>query len=367
MKRAPSKRNLALVLALAAALTLALSAVSLARGAGGFSVRPAETSAKDPATRSYFKPVLAPGTSVIRHVVVANGGGSPLTLLVSAVDGLTGQTTGTVYANMHDPVRKAGAWLQPQTDRITIPARSAATVGFAIRVPADAQPGDHVAGIAFQDAHQRTSGGRFRIIEIIRAVVGVAIRVPGPAAPRLSLGKLALKGLPGTIQPSVVVGVGNAGRLLCKPKLAVSLRNPGGHRRAVVRQLDTVLPGDEVAYPLPWPATLSSGTYGATASMNCDGQTVTRNASLALGKDLIHGQGGTPSHRGGLPMWLLLLVVAIGGVLAGVLLGRRRDRREEPIMVPTPSPAPVTAESDDSYLLPDPGRIVQEEHDSAGS
>jgi Bacterial protein of unknown function (DUF916) len=383
VSHAPSTRNVALALAIAALLTLAHSPVGLARGTGGFSVRPAETSANDPTTRSYFKPVLAPGTSMIRHVIVANGGPTPLVLLVSAVDGRTGQTTGTVYANMQDPVRKAGAWLSPQAKRITVPAHSETKVGFAIRVPAQAQPGDHVAGIAFQDAQPKTSGGRFRIVEIVRAVVGVAIRVPGPATPGLSLGRLALKGLPGTIQPSVVVGVGNAGRLLCQPKLAVSLRDPGGHRRAVVRQLDTVLPGDAVSYPLPWPATLSSGSYGATASMSCDGRTVTRSASLTLGKTLVHGHGSRPSRRGGLPMALLLAAVAIVGVLAGVLLGRGRRGRApvapvhppaphlpaahpEPAAIESPS-APSAARSDDSDMLPDPGRIVQEQRDSAGS
>ncbi|MBV9214474.1 MAG: DUF916 domain-containing protein [Actinobacteria bacterium] len=394
MKRAPSTRKLALTLTLAAALTGPLASAGVAHAAGGFSVRPAETSPSDPATRSYFKPVMKPGDSLVRHVIVANGGDQPLSLLVSGVDALTGQTTGTVYANMNDPVRKAGAWLTPQTRSITIPAHSQATVGFAIHVPGGAEPGDHVAGIAFQDARQRTSGGHFRIIEVIREVVGVAIRVPGPAAPKLSLGQMRLTGLPGTTLPSVVVGVGNGGRLLCQPKLSVSLRGGAGHGQTVVRQLDTVLPGDAVAYPLPWPRTLAKGSYAAHAMMSCDGQTVTRDASLTLGRNLISGRGGVPTHPSSLPTWVLLVAVALGGMLAGVLLGRRR-RREEPTTVPAtvpptpPAPAhassvavpppppparPVTgpaatppAVEDDSYLLPDPGRITQADLDPTES
>jgi len=40
-------------------------------------------------------------------------------------------------------------------------------------------PDDHPAGIAFEDAHSRTSSAGLSVTQVIRAVIGV--QVPGPA------------------------------------------------------------------------------------------------------------------------------------------------------------------------------------------
>src|SRR5262249_37477636 len=84
----------------------ALVAQALAAGApASFSVRPGHYDAADPASRAYFKRVVARGGTFSDTVVLANSGHDPLTLLVNAVDGLTGQTSGSVYANRDVPRR----------------------------------------------------------------------------------------------------------------------------------------------------------------------------------------------------------------------------------------------------------------------
>jgi hypothetical protein len=196
-----------------------------------------------------------------------------------------------------------------------------------VQVPRRAAPGDHVAGVAFENVHPRKSGGRFQITQIIREVVGVQVRVPGRAFAQPSLGSMALKALPGTTLPSLLVGVGNRGRTLCKPQLAVSLRGPGGARR-VVQALDTVLPGETVRYPLHWPVTLRSGRYAARASAACNGRRATRNANLNLAKTLPKGRRDSSSHAaGGVPLWVLV-AVAVGGVVLGVGASRLRSSKQ---------------------------------------
>lgn len=341
MRSVISKRTASLVAAAAMAATLLLGGLASAAGVGGFSVRPAHSDPADPATRAYFKPVVRAGGSFSDSVIVANTGGAPLRLLTYPVDGLTGQTTGTVYANRRDRVRKAGAWVGMSTSRITVAAGQQVSVPFTIRVPMQAKAGDHVAGIAFEDASPRISGQGFRITEIIREVIGVQIRVPGNAAPRLALGAVKLKTLPGTRLASVVVGIGNRGLTLCRPTLAVLLEGPHRYRRGVARQLDTVLPGDTVAYPLPWPGTLRTGKYAARTSASCKGRHVARRATVVLGKTL-GPSAGTPARQagaatpGGLPWWLLI-AVALGGIGAGVALGRIRS-----VKARRPGPVPAT-------------------------
>src|SRR5438270_3835415 len=135
---------------------------------GGLSVRPAHVDPADPATRAYFKPVVGPGRSFADQVLVGNTSDAPIDLVVSAVDGLTGTTSGAVYANRQEPVTKAGAWVTPNVSLLAVAAHSETTVGFSVRVPLDATPGDHVAGIAFEDAHPQTTPGRFSVTEVVR-------------------------------------------------------------------------------------------------------------------------------------------------------------------------------------------------------
>ena len=166
---------------------------------------------------------LRPAGHSADDVVVANTGTAPITLLVYPVDGLTGQTTGSVYANRGQPLRRAGAWVAPAVAHITVAAGAQLDVPFTVHVPASATAGDHLAGIAFEDATATVSSGSFRIRQVTREVIGVLVRVPGAAAPRLRLGSLSLQTLPGSGLAAVVVPLANTGGDLCKPKLDVSI------------------------------------------------------------------------------------------------------------------------------------------------
>jgi hypothetical protein len=324
-----SMRTTRLVLSVAVLGLLVLGLSTTAQAVGSFSVRPGQSNPAEPATRAYFKPIVKPGGSISQTVIVSNGGPSTVHLLVYGVDGLTGQTTGTVYGNRGDRVHKAGLWVKAGISRISVPAGGEVSVPFTVRVPGLAKPGDHVAGIAFQDATHHTSSGSFRITEILREVIGIQIRVPGRAAPSLALGGVQLKALPGTPLASVVVALGNRGLKLCKPALAVSLRGPHGYHGRVARALDTVLPGDTVNYPLPWPGRLRHGSYAASATASCQGHGVARVATVQLGKSLgvvvAAPRAGSP-RRGAVPAWVFVFV-ALAGLGIGVALTQMRMAR----------------------------------------
>src|SRR5439155_17634093 len=159
--------------------------------------------------------------------------------------------------------------------------------------PAGTTPGDHLAGIAFEDADISTSTGRFQVRQILREVVGVLIRVPGPAQARLQLGRMSLRTLPGTRVGSVVVAIGNVGRLLCRPHLSVSLASATAHER-VSRQLDTILPGDTIDYPLILRKGLKPASYALRARATCLRSTASADARVLLGSRLL-GSKDPPS------------------------------------------------------------------------
>jgi Bacterial protein of unknown function (DUF916) len=264
----------------------ALGAPAWAQGSGGFGAAPAHPNPADPATRAYFKPVIAPGQSKTDQLLVTSTSDQPIRVHVSAVDGLTGQTSGAVYANRQDRVKQAGAWVKPAVSWLTLAPHSHTLVGFTVTVPMTAEPGDHLAGIAIENADPTTSGSQFGVKEIVRTVVGIEIDVPGPATARVYLGALALGALPGLHFATLTIDIGDIGQRLVKPLLNVTLDGPATYHRTVVRKLDTILPGDTIAYPFVWPDNLAAGTYRVTVVATNGSEREVVWATLHLGAKL---------------------------------------------------------------------------------
>ena len=316
------RNRVALALAVATAGIAVAPASAGAASLGGLSVRPAHFDSTKPASRAYFTRVVPQGGSFTDAVVVTNTSNAPLSVYVYPVDGLTGATTGSVYGNRQDRRRRAGKWLRVGARTLRIPAHREVSVAFRARVPRSARAGDHLAGVAVENALPQRSAGKFSVTEVTRAVVGVLVTVPGSAKPSLQLSGLALGALPGTPLASVVVTLADAGGKLCKPTLTVAL---GG--QTVQRRLDTILPGDRIDFPFPWPHRLRAGTYAATTTGSGCGATTVMHASAHLGTDLAGANGGDPrpgakAASGSTPWWPLPLV-ALGGLAAGALFTRR--------------------------------------------
>jgi hypothetical protein len=312
------------------ALTIGVASVGVFGGGdafaapqGGFSVRPANFDPADPATRAYFKPVVSAGGSFTDQVIVANAGDGPLEVFVYPVDGLTGVTSGAVYANRDQRSQKAARWVRTDVATLTVAPHTETPVGFMVRVPAGAPPGDHLAGIAFEGAHPQRSGEQFSITQVIREVVGVQIQVPGPAQCHLHVDGVELAPLAGVGTGAAVVHLGDDGSKLGKPHLCVTLDGPHRYRRTVDRQLDTLLPGDTIPFPLPWPDTLDRGDYTVSVAEMCATPVLYRSR-LHLGTTL-HG----PRQPKGIKApareypWLVVAATALGGLLLGVVIARR--------------------------------------------
>jgi hypothetical protein len=334
--RTRGHQRLALVTGAIAAISLTLAVASAsAASIGGFGVRPAHADPRNPATRAYFI-IHAPGGSTRQEaVIVTNGGTKPLVLEVDAVDGLTGVTSGVVYANRGVPVHGAGAWVTPAVGRVTVPPRSSTQVRFTVAVPGSARPGDHVAGIAFEALQPTKSSSSFSVTVVVRTVVGIEVEVPGPATPQVRIYSLALAPLPGTTVPSAVVTLEDVGRKLCHPRLAVALTGQNTTTRAT-QTLGTILPGDRIAYPFRWPGALSEGHYDVSAtSTGCGPAVLTRTiaaftlSSTRAGSSSRHVVGPTAplaSASNGWSWWLYALV-GLGALLAAGLAVRFRVLR----------------------------------------
>jgi hypothetical protein len=323
---------LALVLPLsgAAALTLAgpaaaapaapSGAAAPAAAPGIVSVRPEHPSQANP---TYFALTAEPGATLHDAVVIANDSNDPVSLTVTPVDGLTGQTSGSVYGNRTDPVRKAGGWVKPELKALTLGAHESRTVGFTISVPAGTAAGDHLAGIAVENTEASTSSNGFPIKQILRSVVGVLVDVPGgrPFTPVLK--SASISGIGATGVGAVDITLANSGQKLGKPTLTVALNGPGGYTKTETRELDTVLPGDTIAYPFAWPDKLSPGAYSITAVLSGGGQKASLTRSVQLGQALsgVNTKTAAATTSSGQPVWVWALIAAGAAVLFALVLG----------------------------------------------
>jgi hypothetical protein len=321
---------------------------ALAFSTGGVSAGPLHWDPGNPATRNYFIPTIAPGGTYRDDVRVGNPNAGSVDLVIGAVDGVTAAPSGAVYANRTDPVHRAGAWLSTDLTELTLGAGKSSLVGFTVRVPAGAVPGDHLAGLAFENAHAGAGNGEISITSVVRTVVGVLVKVPGPASFDLAVGAATIQPLTAQGLASVVVSLTDTGRLLGRPTLTITLSGPGGYHRAVTRNLDTILPGDTIAFPFPWPDTLSPGMYTIDASATGAGLAapVTSTSRARLGISLKGVPGSavpaaattSAAAPSGPPAWLAAVMIA-GAVLLAVLLVtvvllvavlRRQRRRRDP-------------------------------------
>lgn len=318
------------VTAALAAVTLQCAPAAASPSAGGISALPLRAAGRAQ-HRAYFVLHARAGATIHGLVRLSNSSVSATKLRTYPVDGLTGVTSGAVFSNPGQPPVHAGRWVTPAISALTLPGEGAHFVPFTVQVPSNATPGDHLAGIAFEDTERPESGGQFRITEVIRVVVGVEVVVHGPASKKLALLGAHLSSLPGTQVPAVIISLANRGRLLCKPKLTVSLAAGGSQQQTPVsRKLDTILPGDKIPYPLSWPRPLGSGSYKIDAKATGCGRTVALNREVSLGKPL----GGTSTApflaakqtTSGMPAWLLAAIIA-AAILLGAALSLTIRRR----------------------------------------
>jgi hypothetical protein len=304
---------------------------------GGFGVRPANPDPNNPATRAYFVIHAGDGSTRREQVVVTNRNSTPLTLEVDAVDGLTGVTSGVVYANRGVAATAAGAWVTPSARSITVAPHRSIDVAFLVRVPRRAAVGDHLAGIAFEALKPTRSGGGFAVTVVVRTVVGIEVEVPGRATAHLRFFSLALAPLPGTTVPSAVATLEDDGHKLCHPQLTVAITGHSG-TASVTQKLGTLLPGDRIAFPFRWPGALMEGTYRVSArAIDCGppasieavaAYSLTTPATAARGTSTVGPTTPLAIASSGWAWWLYALV-GLGGMLAGgaivlVRVGRRR-------------------------------------------
>ncbi|MBT2449105.1 GTPase Era [Streptomyces sp. ISL-43] len=264
------------VLALLAGLGVLLlggAGPAVAADNGQWSVLPA---ANKLGQRPYFYLSAAPGQAVTDSVTIANRTDLPRTFRLYAADAYnTARDGGFALRGPDEPRTATAAWAKLERERITVPAKTALSVGFTLAVPDRAEPGDHPGAIvALEDRPADTAA---RGIGVQQAVAArVYLRVTGPTAPALAVEDLRTTRR-GAAGAEISYTLHNLGNVTLRPRAVLTASGALG-RSLLSRNLTglpaELLPGQEVRLRARWedpPAlewtqvTVAAGAEGATS------------------------------------------------------------------------------------------------------
>lgn len=285
---------------------------------GSWAVYP-KTDDPTPTRRTHFTLDVEPGELVREVVSIANLTDEPLRLRIYPADAYNTPRDGAFALRRHDePRRDVGAWVRLPARTHQVPIGMRVDIPFVLRVPHNAEPGDHVGGIVALNTRVESSSSSGSVdVDILRAVgVRIYARVQGRALPKLSVERIRLHTdapwstpLGGTGDAAITYEVHNRGNTRVRPTAVLEIDDVFGRRVKTFepRAVPELLPGGYVRITEPWRSLPALG-FAYTAEV-----TVTDGA--------LHAKG---ERTAWVIPWVLLVVVVAVNVAAWRRSARRR-------------------------------------------
>jgi hypothetical protein len=183
--------------------------------------------------RSSFNLLSSRGGVISDEVAVLNLSEVPLTLNLYAADALNGEDGSLGIQPAAAELTGSAAWVTLKTPTgkgyVVVPPRSRIYVPFTVRIPQDAEVGDHLAGIvASTVAAGQAPGERGTNVELEqRLALRLGVRVAGPLTPGLTVENVSASYI-GVLNP---FGSGSA-------EVTYTVRNTGNVRLAGTQKVD---------------------------------------------------------------------------------------------------------------------------------
>lgn len=203
---------------------------------------------------------LQPGEERIVEVEVTNQGSSPLRARTFAADAYTIVNGGFGLRDAGAPTTRSTAWLMFPTEELALEPGQAVVRSVRIRVPADAPAGQHLTGLAVENADPIKGTGQVALNQVVRKAIAVLITVPGATEARLAVDA----GDHLRVADRSVVGVSlrNTGNVLLRPSGRVTVSDARGVEVAAESfSMDSFYAGDAARLELPLDEQLPPGDY----------------------------------------------------------------------------------------------------------
>lgn len=201
--------------------------------------------------RSSFFLDAEPGQVLKDSVRIRNHGSEELRLKIYATDARTTEAGVLDLLPAADTPRDVGAWIETARPEVVVGPGKMVDVPFTMRVPADAESGDHTGGIVTSFATPSSDIGSDRSVLVDhRFASRVAVRVAGDLNPQLTISDVTA-GYKGTLNPAgrgssdISYRLANTGNVRLSAQQLVKVKSPFGliTRNATLDPIPELLPG----------------------------------------------------------------------------------------------------------------------------
>ncbi|HVJ98408.1 MAG TPA: hypothetical protein VNC41_16385, partial [Acidimicrobiia bacterium] len=226
-------------------------------------------------------------------------------------------------------------WITVSSPEVTLGAGLERLVSFTVRVPADAKPGQYLAGISAsvpRDPTAKKENGAnqaaFSLELSFQRAIAVQVNVPGPAAPKLVVTGAEADATPNGV--GIGIHMANQGNAFARGKGSVRIASTNTD---INFPIDTFVSRTAIVFPVHWTDDIVPGTHNVQVDLQYDdgrrtswnGDIVIAGASQAALEQAVQNLHVT--EGGGLP-WMLILAGALGALfIAGAVTLRRRGQR----------------------------------------
>lgn len=263
-------QRFALLIGLVAALLWpSISHADNGEGAS-FTMSPQRYDPSQPATQNYFIYDVSPGQVVENEVVIKNVGTESGTVRLYPVDGVTADTSGTVFPASSVLPEKVGTWIEIAAQEITLAPGEEQAVPFTVSVPLEVRAGEHVGGVVAEDILLRgapTNAGMVQVKMQNRVALAVQVNVVGS-----STEEVIVQGVQAAIDhgyQTLQIAMANTGDVMSRPQGTLLVTDLEGNtlwEKSLA--LDTLLPGAQISYPVTVEGeALAEGSYRAAVAL----------------------------------------------------------------------------------------------------
>ena len=283
----------------------------------------------------YYLLHARPGASVTQSVHLTNNNKNAIDVRIAGLDGTTSAATGTTFTPPAQAATGTGTWIVVSTSELTLQPGEQRDVSFTVHVPANAQPGQYLAGIGMwvplaASPTTAPSGNHagFAITLQGERIIAAEIVVPGPASARLEV--RGVRPVASSAGVDLQIAIANSGNALTRGSGVVTVRDTKLNHPF---KINTFVSHTAIGFRVPWTETIVPGSHDVSVRLNYDGRVTTWNGTVsitgAVKSGLEHALHQTQPRAAAAPRsWTPLLVgglvVAAICVAGAVLLRRRR-------------------------------------------
>jgi len=259
-----------------------LAGFCLAISYGGLGIYPnqSEWDEKNALTKSWFIYTLEPGQVKQAKVDVVNQSGQPVEVKIYPVDAVTTKD-GAFAPQPEDRERiDVGAWTTISVSELSLEPKETKAVDFTIKVPENAEVGDHMGAIIVQpkEVPEAEEGTTMRVVTRVGA--RIYLTVPGEIIKELEIEEFSWKMEEG--QVVFYLTLTNKGNVRILPKGEIEIKDKLGKIVDKIQITEReIFPKDTIVLPTKWEKTIV-GKFTALATVSYDGKILTKELSFVV-------------------------------------------------------------------------------------